>query len=144
MAASFVLLALYGERVGRLVLQPAEIEFRDDGPRLAVPDAEQRFDQAALDHLVDHAETRQHFERGGVRGGGPRHVHDVGLRLEHLDRQALPGERQRGDEADRPAARDEDGLQRCHCACVVLQAACGIRSCAQGGSHSRPQTLQCR
>ena len=113
-AGELVLLALHGERVGRLVLEDAEIEFGDDLLARAVPDAEQRLDQAALDHLVDHAEPGQHFQRRGVGGCRARHVVDLGFGLEHVDRQALAGERQRCDDADRPAAGDEDGTLCCH------------------------------
>jgi hypothetical protein len=45
-----------------------------------------------------------------MRGRGPRHFVDLVLGLEHVDREALPGERQRRDAADRAAARDQDGL----------------------------------
>ena len=113
-----VLLALHGERVGRLVLQAAEVELGDDGLGLAVPDAEQRLDQAALDHLIDHAEAGQHLQRRGVGGRRPRHVHDARLGLEDVNRDALAGDRQRGDEADRSAAGHQDGLLHyCHFDC---------------------------
>ena len=118
-----VLLALHGERVGRLVLEAAEVELGDDGPGLAVPDAEQRLDQAALDHLIDHAEAGEHLQRRGVGGRRPRHVHDARLGLEHVNRQALAGDRQRGDEADRSAAGHQDGLLGIVTSIVVLELA---------------------
>ena len=108
-AGELVLLALHREWVGRFVLEHAEIEFGDDLLARAVPDAEQRLDQTALDDLVDHAEPGQHFQRRGVGGRRARHVVDFGLGLEHVHRQPLAGERQGGDDSDRSAAGNQDG-----------------------------------
>ena len=77
-----VLLTLHGEWIPDLVLQPAEVELGDDLLGGAVPDAKQRLDQAALDHLVDHAEVFEHLQRRGMGGRRARHLVDRALGLE--------------------------------------------------------------
>ena len=114
-----VLLALHGEGVGRLVLEDAEIELGHDLHALAVPDAEQRLDIAARDHLIDHAEPGQHLQGRGVGGRGARHVVDPRVGLEHVDRKALASQRQRGDDADRAAAGNRGWAFARMSACVV-------------------------
>ena len=49
-----------------------------------------------------------------MRGRRARTVVDATLGLEQPDLEPLPGECERGDDADGAAAGDDDGTLRCH------------------------------
>src|SRR6185503_7039908 len=104
-----VLLEVEAERVRREVRDQAEVPL-DDHALLAVADLPARHLDAVLQHLVGDAVGRQHLE--GRRMIGARALVDGQRRLllEHLHRDVLPGERERGGEADRAGADDGDGL----------------------------------
>src|SRR5580700_8801149 len=104
-----VLLALHDERVARVVLQDAEIEFGDQFAGGAIPDPEFGLDQAAGDDVVDEAQSLEDFKRRRMRGRGARIVVDPLLGLEDLDRKTLARQRQRRDDADRSATGNENG-----------------------------------
>ena len=109
-----VLLALDDVRITGIVPQHSEIELDDDLAAGAIPDAEPGLDQAAPGYLLDQAETFQHLQRRGMRGRCPRAVVDTRLGLEHPNLESLLRERQRGHDADRAAARDDDGSLGLH------------------------------
>src|SRR5580700_832810 len=103
-----VLLALHDEGVARVSFQDAEIELGDQFARGAIPDPEFGLDQTAGDDVVDEAQAVEDFKRRRMRGRGARIVVDPLLGLKDLNRKTLARQRQRRDDADRPAAGNED------------------------------------
>ena len=109
-----MLLALHDERIPRVGFESAEIEFDDEFPAGAIPDAELRLDQAAPDDVIHQSEIFEDLQRSGVRGRGARIVVDPLLGLEDLNIETLARQRQRGDDPDRAGAGNEDGTLGSH------------------------------
>src|ERR1700722_19088802 len=107
--SELVLLELHDEGIARVILQDAEIELGDQFAGGAIPDPEFGLDQTARDDVVDETQAVEDFQRRGVGGRGARIVVDPLLGLEDLDRKTLARQRQRRDDADRPAAGYENG-----------------------------------
>src|SRR5262249_14089646 len=108
-----VLFALHHAGKAGVVFENAEIELGDHLAARAVPDAKLRLDQPAADDLVHQPELGEHFQGRRMRGCGARAVVDARLRLEHVDWETRPRQRQRGDASDRPAAGHQYGPLGC-------------------------------
>ena len=104
-----VLLALHGERVGRLVLEHAEIELGHDliaGRRSQMRNSGSTSPRAMTSSTMPRSASISSVAAWVVAARGMSLTLAVGL--EHVNRQALAGERQRGDDADRAAAGNQN------------------------------------
>src|SRR3984957_3523051 len=132
--SELVLLELHDEGIARVILQDAEIELGDHFAGGAIPDPKFGLDQAARDDVVDEAQSVEDFKRRRMRGRGAWIVVDPLLGLEDLDRKTLACQRQRRDDADRPAAGNENGTLGRHFSAFYAERSVAKRQYAKGQS----------
>jgi hypothetical protein len=103
-----VLLEVEPVGIWRDVAEQAEIEFRDQvaAPVANLPAAHR---DRGLVHPLGDAVGRHHFLRRRVEGASAQVMRQPGLRFAQDDRHALLAERQRGHQAGRAGAGDDDG-----------------------------------
>jgi hypothetical protein len=104
-----VLLALDDEGIRRVVRQHRVVEFGDHAAAGTIPELEGARDEAALHHLVQQTELRQHLQRRRVRRRRPRGFIDAFRCFEDANADALLREGERGDDPDGAATGDNDG-----------------------------------
>jgi hypothetical protein len=102
------LLEVQAERIGREVGDHPQVPFHDQS-LLPVANLPARHLEADAQHLVGNAEGRQHLEGRRVEGARAVVFRERALGLDDAHRHALAGERERGGEAHRAGADDDDG-----------------------------------
>ena len=96
--------------MARLVLENGVVELGDELAARAIPELEDRRDQADARHVVGESAFLEQIKRCRMGGGGARIVLQFAVVVEHHDRQTAPPEEPGAQEADRSAARDQYAL----------------------------------
>jgi hypothetical protein len=110
-ARDLELLALHHVGEIRVLGDDGMVEFGDHLARHAVPMLEGGAEKAGLAHLLFHAVLGKDFQRRGMGRGRARVVLQRVMTLEDRDGHTRPRQAQRGDQADRTAACDDDAVR---------------------------------